>query len=131
MTQTDRIRNYIRDVYVGAARKRGESTVRVVAGEVHRALGLHSRVPMVCNALRSRSLLEECGMEIVAVEGPPSGQSTTVTVVYALEGKTQKSLGTPQGHNPFRTLRGAGRKTFEELGGGEAFLRSEREAFYK
>jgi hypothetical protein len=125
---TDRVREYAQREYIEPARKRGDITVRIVAGEVHKALRLQNRVPQVCNALRSRKFLEENHLALVVAEdGPPSGMSTTMTFTYRLVdgGKEQ-----PKQTDPLLRLWGIGKEVFESLGGGEAFIRSERENFY-
>jgi hypothetical protein len=53
--------------------------------------------------------------------------STTMTFTYRLldDGKEQQ-----QKPDPLARLWGIGKEVFESLGGGEAFIRSERENFY-
>jgi hypothetical protein len=122
---TERVREYARRQYIEPARKHGDITVRIVAGEVHKALGLHNRVPQVCDALSSRKFLEENQLALVKPEGPPSGMSTTMTFTYRLlGGKDQQET------DPLLRLWGIGKEVFESLGGGQAFIRSERENFY-
>ena len=45
-----------------------------------------NNTPQVCNALRSDKFLRENGLEITAVDGPPSKLSTTVVVHYRAVG---------------------------------------------
>jgi hypothetical protein len=123
---TERVREYARRQYIEPARKHGDITVRIVAGEVHKALGLHNRVPQVCDALSSRKFLEENQLALVKPEGPPSGMSTTMTFTYRLLGGKDQQQET----DPLLRLWGIGKEVFESLGGGEAFIRSERENFY-
>jgi hypothetical protein len=55
--------------------------------------------------------------------------STTVTFTYRLldkAGKTSRQAA----EWPFLRLRGIGKDVFQSLGGGEAFIRKEREQFY-
>jgi hypothetical protein len=52
LTHTDRVREYARREYIDPARSRRQSTVRVVAGEVQKAVRLTNRVPLVCQALK-------------------------------------------------------------------------------
>jgi hypothetical protein len=125
---TDRIREYAQREYIEPARKRGDITVRIVAGEVQKALGLHNRSPQVCSALRSHKFLEENHLALAKPpEGPPSGMSTTMTFTYRLldDGKERQ-----QKPDPLARFWGIGKEVFEALGGGEAFIRSERENFY-
>src|SRR6185437_15999100 len=44
---TDQIRDYARRQYIEAARRRRETVIQIVAGDVHKALGLSNRVPVV------------------------------------------------------------------------------------
>jgi hypothetical protein len=125
--QSDSIRDYARQQYIDPARRRGEQTVRIVAGEVHRALRLNNLVPAVCSALRGTKFLAENNLRLEKSEGPPSGMSTTVVFTYRIEGtqprdKTSKSK--------FLQARGIAKEVFQALGGGEAFLKAERGQFY-
>jgi hypothetical protein len=122
---TDRVREYARRHYVEPARQRGEMKVKIVAGDVHRALHLTNRVPLVVSALGSREFLTKNHLRIENKEGPPSMQSTTVTFTYALE---DVAAVKPE-QDPFYALRGIAKDVFRELGGGEAFLKSERDAW--
>jgi hypothetical protein len=125
--QSDSIRDYARQQYIDPARRRGEQTVRIVAGEVHRALRLNNLVPAVCSALRGKRFLTDNNLRLEKTEGPPSGMSTTVVFTYHIEGtqprdKTSKSK--------FLQARGIAKEVFQALGGGEAFLKAERDQFY-
>src|SRR5664279_2163340 len=74
----DQVREHVRHQYIEPARRRGDSTVRIVAGEVQKA----------------------------------------VRLVNAVQ---------PAGESPLLRLWGIGKEVFQSLGGGEAFIRSERE----
>ena len=129
MKQSDAVRKYAGTEYIAAARRKGQDVVRIVAGDVHRALKLNSRLPLVCSALKSRKFLEDNRLEIEKREGPPSGMSSTVAFTYRL-------LGAPDHLRPanddwFMSLRGISKDVFESLGGGEAFIRRMREHFYE
>jgi hypothetical protein len=121
---TDHVREYARREYIDPARRRGEARVRIVAGDVHRALKLHNRVPLVCSALRSGEFLRRNHLRIEAQEGPPSLMSTTVTFTYFIE-----DLAAQPAQPSLYQLRGIAKKAFQELGGGEAYLKSERDQF--
>jgi hypothetical protein len=123
---SDAVRRHAYDKYISAARRRKEKTVAINAGEVHRALALNNRVPLVCAALGSRKFLTEHGLRIVSKTGPPSGQSTTVTFTYEIVEGNRKPA---EGLDAFLALRGIGKEIFASLGGGEAFLRRERAEF--
>jgi hypothetical protein len=125
---TDKVREYARREYIEPARQHGEISVRIVAGDVHKALGLHNRSPQVCSALRSQKFLEENHLALVKAEGPPGGMSTTMTFTYRFL-DIEKS-GQDAKADPLDRLWGIGKEVFRDLGGGEGFIRSERESFY-
>lgn len=123
---TVKVRNYVRERYVRPARREKRATFRVQVGEVHHALRFANRVPLVCNALSSKKFLEENCLRLIRRTGPPSGLSTTVEFTYQL-------LDGPVEQHPLDDLlklRGAFKKIFDELGGGENYLRTERSEFY-
>jgi hypothetical protein len=97
----------------------------VVVGDVHRALGFRNRVPLVCMALKAQKFLNENQLILKNVEGPPSGLSTTLRLTYEIV----ESAAASKPENPLWNLRGAAREIFRSLGGGEAFIRKERESF--
>lgn len=106
-------------------RRRGERIFTVNVGAVHKALALSNRVPLVCAALGSKKFLTENQLRLISKTGPPSGQSTTVTYTYEFLG-TQTP---PLNPDAWTKLRGALKDVFAEMGGGEAYLRAERNAF--
>jgi hypothetical protein len=121
----DLIRQHAVEVYVLAARRRGDRTFTINAGTVHKALALSNRIPPVCAALGSKKFLTENRLRLKSKTGPPSGQSTTVTYTYEfLEPHDQA-----EGLDAWDRLRGALKDVFAELGGGEAYLRAERASF--
>lgn len=121
---SDLIRQHVCEAYLKAAIRRGENTFAVNVGAVHKALKLANRVPQVCSALESKKLLDENLLRVVSKTGPPSGQSTTVTFTYEILSKPK-----PSSLNPLIGLRGVAKEVFGKLGGGEAFIASEREKF--
>jgi hypothetical protein len=124
----DNIRSFGRERYVVPARQQRARRFSIRTGDVVRALKLNDRVRAVCSALKSRSFLESNGLKLVEKKGPPSGQSTTVTYTYEFVDAVKASETRP---DPWTELRGVLQKVFAELGGGEAYLRQEREAFYR
>jgi len=85
MTQSlaDQIREYARLRYIQPARTRGDAQVTVRAGDVHRDMGLQSRMPAVCGALGSMKFTDECQVEIADRQGPQQGAN--VYFVYRLK----------------------------------------------
>lgn len=128
---SDSIRNHVRDSYLKAAIRKGETVFTVNVGTVHKALGLVNRVPQVCAALESRKLLDANQLRIVSRTGPPSGRSTTVTFTYEINPHERMPNQTrPNAFvNPLATLRGIAKDLFKQLGGGENFIKSERNTF--
>jgi hypothetical protein len=128
-TSAEAIRTYAAKEYIDPARKEGAQRVRIIAGDVHRGMRLRNRVPNVCSVLGSRTFLETNGLAIEEVSGPPSGMGTRVAYTYRLlerAGVAGQSATAPE----FAKLRGLLKEALHELGGGEAFLRRERQHFY-
>jgi hypothetical protein len=124
-TPSELVRQYVTRNYLAPARRRRDRTISVNVGAVHKALRLGNRVPLVCTALEAQKFLKENGLRLIDKTGPPSGQSTTVTFTYEfLETSADKA-----GLDAWDRLRGALKDVFAELGGGEAYLRGERNSF--
>ena len=127
MSNADQIRMHARERYVLLARQRKQQRFSINAGNVVRELKMAGRAPAVCSALKTRRFLESNALRLVGASGPKSGQSPTVTYTYEfLEG----SRSTPEHDDSWNQLRGTLKDVFAELGGGEAYLRAERGAFY-
>lgn len=124
---SDVIRRHAYEKYISPARRRREKTLSINAGEVHRALALNNRVPLVCAALGSKKFLTEHGLRLLSKTGPPSGQSTTVTFTYEIV-KDEPQKPTPD--QAWQSLRGIAKDIYASFGGGEAYLRHERANFY-
>jgi hypothetical protein len=123
---SDAVRRHAYEKYISTARRRRDKTVAINAGEVHRALALNNRVPLVCAALGSKKFLIEHGLRILSKTGPPSGQSTTVTFTYEIG----RSESQPTADEAWLSLRGIAKDIYASFGGGEAYLRQERANFY-
>src|SRR5579859_530272 len=119
---TVRVREWVQSHIVKPARARGDRVITVTAGEVHNQLGLTNRVPVVCQALRSKRFLEANHLVLKGVTGPPSGLSTTVKFTYEI---VAGDAGR-RGRHPLWDLLGIGKAVFRELGGGENFIKRER-----
>ena len=120
--KTEDVRAYGSQV-IGEARRKNLERVEILAGDVVRALGLRNRTPLVCQALAGRKFLEENGVELESAEGPPSGQGTRMSYTYRLRPEAGKQ-GALAG---LRSMIGVGKAAYQSLGGGETFLRRERE----
>ena len=125
-SDSDLVRQHAAELYLRAARRRGDRTFSVNVGAVHKALGLNNRVPLVCAALGSKKFLTENNLRLVSKTGPRSGQSTTVEFTFEIIDRGAQEAG---GADPWTALRGIGKDVFAALGGGEAFIREERAQF--
>jgi hypothetical protein len=123
----DAIRNHGRDRYVLPARNQRLRQFSIRTGDVVRELKLLGRVPAVCSALKSHAFLDKNGLRLIKTAGPSSGQSTTVTYTYEF---LETEASASSGMDPWSELRGQLKNAFASLGGGEAYLRQEREGFY-
>ena len=127
MQNADKIRVHSTEKYVLPARRQRVKRFSIRAGDVVRELGMNGRVPAVCSALKGHKFLQRNNLRLIEVTGPKSGQSTTVTYTY--EFVDTKKPDSPK-EDPWIQLRGSLKKVFRELGGGEAYLRNERDHFY-
>ncbi|MGH9530588.1 MAG: hypothetical protein ACRD2S_11805 [Terriglobales bacterium] len=127
MRDADQIRVHGRERYVLPARRQKAKRFSIRAGDVVRELEMSGRTPAVCSALRSREFQQSNSLRLVETTGPKSGLSTTV--VYTYEFVEPGQPPSPK-EDPWIRLRGAMKDIFAELGGGEKYLRGERESFY-
>ena len=126
-TIADQVRGYCRKTYVEPARRRGEGTVTIVAGEVQKALRLANRTPAICQVLSGQMFIDDNSITLEKSEGPPSGLSTTMKYTYALNKTRQDKARLTD----LLSLRGIASKTYRSFGGGEAYLRELRHSFYR
>ena len=125
MTGAEKVRQYVLTQYIQPAQARDERTVLVSAGEVHKALGLKNRVPLVCAALRSTRFLSENHLRLKGESGPPSGMGTTVKFTFEIASASPGSVAAEQ--NPLWQLRGIAKDMFKKLGEWEDLIKQERE----
>ncbi|MGD0519646.1 MAG: hypothetical protein ABSA48_00185 [Terracidiphilus sp.] len=132
MKPTEQTKRHVISTYVQPARLKGEKTIQVRVGNVQKELGWTNRTPSVFSTLSSKDFQQEAGVELIEKRGgPPSGgPSTTVHFVYQVLDETAqtppKANTIPNGAG-LRALYGLCAETFKALGGGEEFLRRERE----
>jgi hypothetical protein len=132
MRPTEQTKLHVIANYVEPARKKGEKTIQVRVGNVQRELGWTNRTPSVFSTLSSREFQQEAGVKLVKKIGGPAsgGPSTTVQFVYHVLGANHTAEAandeSPR-RNALRDLYGICAETFKALGGGEEFLRRERE----
>jgi hypothetical protein len=132
MKPTEQTKKHVISTYVQPARQRGEKTIQVRVGNVQKELGWTNRTPSVFSTLASKDFQQEAGVELIEkIGGPPSGgPSTTVQFVYQVLGESEQGApaakAVPDGSG-LTALYGLCAETFKALGGGEEFLRRERE----
>ena len=136
------IRAYLKTHYFEPARQRRETLVTLRAGDIHRERGLRNRVPSVCQVMESKRLEREAGVKVSSKQGPPSGNSTTLTVTYAVEGTAAPgalAASPADGPRPveddpgwalFYSLRGRAAGYWGEDGGSDKWMANERANFY-
>jgi hypothetical protein len=134
MSPTDVTKKHVIEKYVIPARLKGATTIQVRVGKVLKELGWHNRTPSVFSTLGSRAFQREAGLELIEKRGGPhsGGPSTTVEFVYRLlkDGAAESfsssaAKATPNGAG-LEKLYGILSDVFAGLGGGEAYLKSER-----
>jgi hypothetical protein len=135
---SDKVRRVASTGYVQPQRAAGVSKFTIAVSEISRDLAREqfppNHTPQICSALRSKKLLQAERLELERVEGPPSGQSTTVVFHYRFIDPpgpgTHAGGGAASGkRDGLERLRGVLRDVFREAGGGEAFLHSLRHDF--
>ena len=132
MTPTDATKKHVISTYVEPARARGDQVIQVRVGNVVKELGWSNRTPSVFSTLSSQTFQREAGVELIEKRyGPPSGgPSTTVQFVYRIlkEGYASSAPAkqTPSGQG-LSELKGICADVFRRLGGGEAYLKAERD----
>jgi hypothetical protein len=125
----EEVQEHVISAYLDPARKRGETTVRIKAGDVHRDLHWVNRVPSVCTTLGSQKFQRETGLELIAKEGPPSGMGTRAVFTYRVSGRNE-SVGPEHKHGLLDGIYGIAADVFRQLGGSENFIRKEREQLH-
>ncbi len=80
---SDRVREHVKRKYIEPAKKEGQKSLSIRAGDIHKQLGFLRRIPVVCSALRSRKFQKNCDIELSYIDGP--NNSTTTTFTYKLK----------------------------------------------
>lgn len=131
MSLSDATKRHVITKYVNPARTRGERRLEVKVGDVVKELGLTNRTPSVFSTLSSRSFQREAGLELIEKRGGPvsGGPSTTVQFVYRVLGGEEPSERRINKGEDLMSLYGIGSDVFRQLGGGNEYLKLEREGF--
>lgn len=129
MKPADRIREHVRLNYLEPSRSRGQTVVRIRAGDIRKEMRMGGdRTAAVCCALNTQKFLDENGLILENLEGPPKKMGASVVFTFRL--RDQPSQPTPEEEDPLLKYYGIGKDLFASLGGGEEFIRKEREEFY-
>jgi hypothetical protein len=79
MTQADQIRQFVYKQRIVPARSAGLKEVTVRAGDIHKEMGLFSKMPSVCSVLDGRKLCDLAFLSITHRRGPPNGANVFIT----------------------------------------------------
>ena len=141
---SDQVRSVALEKYVHPAIRAGKTHFSVAVRDLMQHLQAEGfptkNWPQVCTALQTERFLRANGLEIEAVDGPPSKMSTTVVVRYRVTnpGMSQEERSTTSitngkraidetseewAHRMTGKLFGLLKDELAECGGGEAFLR--------
>jgi hypothetical protein len=137
---SDKIREVAKMKYVQPAKRAGKSEFSIAVRDLLRddldqTMFPGNRVPLVCNAIRTRGFLRENGLEIVGVDGPRSKSSPTVVIRYRIG--AGKQAARPESVEPNHSaedaesratrltnrLRGLLKEEITAYGGADAFMR--------
>lgn len=81
MTPSDKVRNFCLENYTIPARERGENTVSIRAGDVHKALNYIKRFPLVCASLGLNKFEEMANVERISIEVPTNGSNAVYVFI--------------------------------------------------
>ena len=133
MNLSETVLQFVRANYVYPARQRGSTIVEVKAGDIHNTLRWSRRVPLVCSALSSQKFQNAVGVRLIGTkDAPPSGLSTRTIYRYEiLDRETPSGLkdGAPPPKRGLLAAYGVAAHLYRQVGGGDAFLKGERENF--
>lgn len=83
MSTADEIRRFVIKTYIHPAHERAEKTVTFSAEDIHSAMGLKSRYPLVCSSIDTDKFLEIAYVTLIKRDGPK--QSNTVRWTFSLQ----------------------------------------------
>jgi hypothetical protein len=133
MNLSETVLQFVRANYVHPARTSGLTTVEVKAGDIHSALRWSRRVPLVCSALSSQKFQNAVGVRLIETkDAPPSGLSTRTIYRYEIldrEAPSGLRIDPPAPKRGLLAAYGVAAHLYRQVGGGDAFLKAERENF--
>jgi hypothetical protein len=132
---SERIRERAWSKYIDPQIKKGHTKIDIAIRPLMKELeaeGFPKNHPrQFCMALQKKSFLQEKGLVLERIEGPPSGTSTTVVLHYSVI-QTQKAGGKRPGptetpgeraNRLTQKLQGLLKNELAEYGGAEGFIR--------
>jgi hypothetical protein len=133
MNLSETVLQFVRSNYVSPARRQGKPTIDVKAGDIHSGLRWSRRVPLVCSALSSQKFQNAAGVRLIETrDAPPSGLSTRTVYRYEILDREDPAGLRDDAPPPKRGLLaayGVAAHLYRQVGGGDAFLKAERENF--
>jgi len=131
---TEETKRHVISKYVKPARSKGDRTIQIRVGNVQKELGWTNRTPSVFSTLSSKEFQQEAGVELIEKKGGPAsgGPSTTWQFIYRVLGEdetTAPRAKAVQSGAGLMAMYGIAADIYREVGGGEAFIRSQREDF--
>jgi 5-methylcytosine-specific restriction protein B len=76
MSVSEDVRTYCIENYIQPARNANENEVTIRAGDVHSAMNLSQRLPLVCSALGANVFEQMANVERLSITGPSNGANT-------------------------------------------------------
>lgn len=81
-SQADRIRKYVSEKLIKPARDKGEASIEIVSGDVHRMMGLQNALPAVCSVLEGAALAQQAKIRLVDRHSPIESDKPSSTIRY-------------------------------------------------
>ena len=133
MNLIETVLQFVQANYLHPARTSGHAIVEVKAGDIHSGLRWSRRVPLVCSALSSQKFQNAAGVKLIGTkDAPPSGLSTRTIYRYEiLDRKASFGIGDvpPTPKRGLLAAYGVAAHLYRQVGGGDTFLKTERENF--
>lgn len=85
LSQADRIRQFAIENYISPARERNETTVELVSGDLHNAIGLKNSLPAVCSVLEGKAFAEQAKVKLLDRHSPIDSEKPSSTIRYRFE----------------------------------------------
>lgn len=85
LTQAGKIRLYVTERLIAPARKAGETTVRILSGDVHKNMGLQNALPAVCSVLEGAAFAKQAKVVLIDRDSPIGSDKPSSTIRYSYE----------------------------------------------